>query len=250
MVQYYFDGPVLDVKIKPHGNSKLSKPFFRTSETTKEHLKQLSSSRMPSEVVSLATSEQGGEVYAKSASCLPRDSTQIKNFRRSHKVASGVTDVLYAVMMECKLAQGKADSFIRDVKAAPEPMAVLFFDWQLQDLERFCTDNSNFTILCVDTTFNLGEFYVTPTVYRHLMLEDTEGRHPAIMGPILIHQQSKFSSFNYFFSTLISANKQLRNVLAVGTDGDEALVQAVQTNFPYAKQLRCFIILKRTLKRS
>ena len=86
--------------------------------------------------------------------------------------------------------------------------------WQffslIGDLERLFTDNSNFTIriLC----------------YRHLMLED---RHPAIMGPILIHQQSKFSSFNYFFSILISANKQLRNVLAVGTDGDESICQAV-----------------------
>ena len=68
-------------------------------------------------------------------------------------------------------------------------------------------------MLSVDTTFNLGDFYVTPTEYRHLMLEDAQsGKHPAIIGPVLVHQQLKFSSFNYFFSTLVSANKQLRDV--------------------------------------
>ena len=85
-------------------------------------------------------------------------------------------------------------------------------------------------IICcvsVDTTFNLGDFYGTPTTYRRLRLEDAQsGKHPAIIGPVLVHQQLKFSSFNYFFSTLVSANKQLRHILAVGSDGNEALVQA------------------------
>ena len=37
-------------------------------------------------------------------------------------------DALHAVMLECKLAQGKADAFAWDVKAAPEPMAVCYSD--------------------------------------------------------------------------------------------------------------------------
>ena len=37
MIQYYFDGPEVEIKIKPHGNSKLASPFFRTSESAKKH---------------------------------------------------------------------------------------------------------------------------------------------------------------------------------------------------------------------
>ena len=230
MVQYFFDGPVVPVKFKPHGNSKSNKPFFRTAESTKRHLRELTTKHTPSEVVSLATAEEGGEIYARGASCLPRDRMQIKNFKRQN--ATTEENVLYSVMLECKLAQGKSEAFVRDVKAAPEPMAVLFNDWQLNDLERFCTNNHSFSVLSVDTTFILGDFYVTPTTYRHLMLVDAQsGKHPAVIGPVLVHQQMKFSSFNYFFSTLVSANKQLRHVLAVGSDGDEALVQAL-SQFP------------------
>ena len=120
---------------------------------------------------------------------------QIKNFKRQN--ATTEENVLYSVMLECKLAQSKSEAFVRDVKAAPEPMAVLFNDWQLNNLERFCTNNHSFSVLSVDTTFNLGDFYVTPTTYRHLMLADVQsGKHPAVIGPVLVHQQMKFSSFN------------------------------------------------------
>ena len=89
---------------------------------------------------------------------LPRNRQQISNIRRSH--CAHDKNVLYSVMLECKLTQGKDNAFVRDVKAAP-PQSILFFDWQLRDMERFLTDNRQFGVLTVDTTFNLGEFYMT-----------------------------------------------------------------------------------------
>ena len=152
-------------------------------------------------------------------------------------------------MLECKLAQGKSEAFVCDVKSAPEPMAVVFYDWQLNNLERFCTNNHSFSVLGIDTTFSLGDFYVIPTTYRYLMLEDAQsGKHPAIIGPVLVHKQLKFPSFNYFLSTLVSANKQLCHVLAVGSDGDEALVQVLSHNFPFAQQLRCFCHFEKNVR--
>ena len=40
---------------------------------------------------------------------------------------------------------------------------MLTFDWTLSDLERFCTNPRNHTVLSVDPTFNLGTFHVTIT---------------------------------------------------------------------------------------
>ena len=175
---------------------------------------------------------------ARGAAFLPRDRQQVANFRRSVSRTKD-DDVLYSIMMECKLAQGKNDLFVQDVKAAPEPQCILFADWQLQDLCR----------LSVDTTFNLGEFYVTPITYYHLMLEDVHtGKHPVLVGPMLVHQRMHFSTFNYFTSTLVSYNKSLRNVLAVGTDGDKNLTEALGHNFPRAIQLRCFVHFKKNVQ--
>jgi len=102
-------------------------------------------------------------------------------------------------MLQCKLAEGSADAFVRDVKAAPDPQCVLFFDWQLNDLVRFLTDDRDFSIFTADTTYNLGDFYVTPTTYQHLMLVDVlTQKHPTMAGPVLVHQQKKFLIFQLF----------------------------------------------------
>ena len=175
---------------------------------------------------------------------LPRNRQQISNVRRSH--TSHDKNVLCSVLLECKLTQGKDDAF---VKAAPSPQSVLFFDWQLRDIERFLTNNHQFGILTVDTTFNLGEFYVTVVSYPQLMLQDVRtGKHPTMIGSVLIHQQTDFPSFNYFAAILISYNKKLRNALCFGTDGDKALVEVFAHNFPCALQLRCFIHFKKNVQ--
>ena len=151
-------------------------------------------------------------------------------------------------MLQCKSSEGSADAFVRDVKAAPDPQCVMFFNWQLQDLVRFLTNDKVFGIFTADTTYNLGEFYVTPTTYKHLMLVDvTTQKHPTMAGPILVHQRKNFSSFNYFANTLVCFNKQLQHIKVFGTDGDQALIEAFSHNFSEAKQLRCFIHLKQNI---
>ena len=219
MVQYLLNGPEVEIKIKPHGNSKQHRPFFRTSESTKKRIKDVASSRTPKEAINLLTMEQGGELQAKGAASLPRDRRQIK-YARDHKQSKD-PNPLYSIMLECKLAQGKSDVFVQDVKAAPQPMCVLSSEWQLDDMVRFLTGNHRFGVLTIDTTYNLGDFYVTPLVYPHLMLEDVEtGKSPVLLGPILVHQSVDFSAFHYFASTLIGCRRDLRHLMAYGSDGD------------------------------
>ena len=63
--------------------------------------------------------------------------------------------------------------------------------WQLNDMERFLSNNHHFGVLTGDTTFNLGVFYVTVVTYPQLMLQDvTMGKHPKMVGPVLVHQQT------------------------------------------------------------
>ena len=96
------------------------------------------------------TAQRGGEVYTTGSSSVARDQMQVKNFRRTS--TSKDNNALHPIMLECKLAQGKANAYVQDVKAAPEPMAVCYSDWQIQDIKRFCTNPDEFIVLCADTT--------------------------------------------------------------------------------------------------
>ena len=81
MVQYMFDGPEMDIKMKPHGNSKTATPFFTTAKKTREHIQELATKFTPKHVVQGVTIEQGGEINAKGAAFLPRNRQQVANFR-------------------------------------------------------------------------------------------------------------------------------------------------------------------------
>ena len=238
---------MIEIKVKPHGNSKSITPFIRTSESAQQRIQEVAMKEKPKSAVFTLTKEAGGEVEVATPSVLPRNRQQISNIRRSHNVHD--KNVLYSVMFECKLTQGSNEAFVRDVKAAPSPQCVLYFDWQLSEMERFLTNNSEFGVLTVDTTFCLGEFYVTLITYPHLMLQDVNtGKHPTMIGPALIHQETNFSSFNYLGATLSSNCKHLQNILCFGTDGDRSLVEAFGHNFPHALQLRCFIHKKKNVQ--
>ena len=193
-----------------------------------------------------ATQQCGGELDAAGMQKLPRNLHQIKNYRRSSTGKD--QNVLYSVILQCKLTDGTSDAFVQDVKAAPDPQCVMVFDWQISDLVRFLTDERKFRVFTADTTYNVGEFYVTPSTYKRLMLVDiTSKKHPTMAGPVLVHQRKHFAAFNYFASTLVSFNMKLQGLLAFGTDGDEALIEAFLHNFPFAIQLRCFLHMKRNI---
>ena len=61
------------------------------------------------------------------------------------------SDLLYSIMLECKLSQGTLSEFVQDVKAAPFSMSVMCFEWQMNDMVEFLTSNHCFGVLTVDT---------------------------------------------------------------------------------------------------
>ena len=65
---------------------------------------------------------------------------------------------------------------------------VLAYDYTLNDLSRFCTNDSKFSVLGVDPTFSLGDFDVTVTAYKHLMVSSCmDSKPPTMIGPMFVH---------------------------------------------------------------
>ena len=248
LVAYKFDGvPEHTILVRPHGNCKENKPYRRTMESTKNQLTTNLESQPPKAAINTVFHSKGGIVEAKSAGKLPRSRHQAYYLKKklqqkeimdsvghglSPHSTKGMHDMLYVVMKQCKNAE-KDDRFVQDVVCAPEPMAVLATEQQLVDMERFCCDPYQFSIFSVDPTFNLGEFSVTPTVFKNFILEDTKTHNsPTVLGPLLVHYHKTFRTYNYFFSILIGLRSSLRSIQAVGTDGEKALSGALTECYP------------------
>ena len=158
-----------------------------------------------------------------------------------------IRDPLFMVMEQSKLC---GDKFVRVVTASPEPMCILATDNQLDDLVRFGTNPLLFSILSIDPTFCLGDFSVTCIAYRQFLVVDRHsGQSPIMLGPVLVHQKKTFETYHFFFSSLIGMRPFLDNILAIGTDGEQALITAFQKQFRFAIHLRCFRHLKQNISR-
>ena len=211
----------------------------------------------PKHAVSEVSRSIGGGAGASSVAELPRNRQQSSDCCRklfSTKQSPQFADPLLPVMIMCKENKGASSDpslrFVRIVTNSPEPMAVLAFDWTLADLERFCLNPLNHTVLSVDPTFNLGSFHVTVTTYKHPMLEyrHKSRSHPVMLGPLFIHQRKTFATYHFFFSQLVGLRPALCDIQSYGTDGEKALEEALGTQFRDGTHLRCFLHFRGNLE--
>ena len=126
------------------------------------------------------------------------------------------------------------------------PSVILYTEQQIQDIKRFCCVEGG-TVLGFDKTFNLGEFHVTPSVYKNLSVVRREtNENPICFGPIYIHGNSTMKSYSKFMQS-ISVNltdSELSN-LTIGSDDEQSMKNAVKRSFPAATQVLCTRHLKK-----
>ncbi|CAG2188668.1 unnamed protein product [Mytilus edulis] len=135
--------------------------------------------------------DAGGMKHVSSPLELPRNTKQIYNVKQTQKsaVAGKDRDSMFQLIKACKDQQSLADPYIRVVQCAPEFCCICSSDLQLMEMDMFLTNPSECTIMGIDPTFNLGEFVVTPIVYKNLkLIHRRTGECPTFLGPVLIHQ--------------------------------------------------------------
>lgn len=68
-----------------------------------------------------------------------------------------------------KSQENLTEKFVREVRCAPEFTVFMASERQDKEMQKYCTNAKTFSIMGVDTTFNIGAFYVTFTTYRNIM---------------------------------------------------------------------------------
>ena len=74
----------------------------------------------------------------------------------------------------------------------------------------------------------------------YFVIAKRTGKHPVFCGPTLVHFKKDFATYHHLSSSIIGARPNLCNVLALGTDGEEALINAFKAQMWDALiHLRC-----------
>ena len=162
MIQYSFTENEHNVSVEKHGSSKENVPYRRTFPSTLNALKKESESKLPKRAVHSISEAAGGIEKAIGAGALPRNRRQASYCRSILKETnssqvSADSEALYRVILMCKENEGGKNEFVRHVSCAPQNLisCVLYSDWQLADLKRFCASNVfGVNIMGVDPTFD------------------------------------------------------------------------------------------------
>ena len=235
----------------PHGNAKTLKKMYRqTCQSTIVKLREATVGMKPK-----AASEHVRKTLSSAANApeIPKNYNQAAYARRSHtpkvfQSVSSCTDALTNAIYKCKKP---GDNFVKEVRSAPEAVAVFGTDTQFNDVMRFCAApmQSQASILCVDLTFNLGDFYVTTTSYKNPMLLNKQGKHPIHIGPMQLQHRKLKQSYQYFGSALKRFNPKISELKIYGTDNEKNLTDAFAVEFPIATNLQCFRHFKKCIER-
>ena len=174
IIQYIFDGEEHPFAVLPHRDArKRAASYKQTAKSVRESLFEALSLSSPKEALFSVSSFAGGYLSAKSSASLPRNYRQAVNMKASSKVKSeqgcqSTKSVLADLMEQCKRTMNNhSKAFIWKVEAAPEPMCIIGTEKSFSELIRSCCTGpqGQHSVLCIDPTFDLGEFAFTPTSF-------------------------------------------------------------------------------------
>ena len=115
----------------------------------------------------------------------------------------------------------------------------------IRDIERAFTEDKKPNIISYDTTFNLGDFYVSSLIVKHPLFEEM----PAIPVAIMLHHRRTKQVHEAFLREVLDAFPILNSgkILFV-SDREVGIVNAAKEVLPNAKRAFCWNHIKEDVK--
>ena len=212
----------------PHGNEKnnCDCPYTRTCSSVLQDIKASSSLNTPSKVYKAAVTN-----LPASSSHLPvlqpRNHKQVENYRRKHLQNQRIShDSLYSLH---QIAYGEPD-FIHSIHTFPDFVCVLGQQAILDELDRvLMIQTSSPQLLSYDTTFQLGDFYISVLNFKHTIFREA----PVIPAIFMLHERKYQQCHEDFFKyclKLIPSLKHCRHPIV--TNEERGIVNAISNCLP------------------
>ena len=196
-------------------NPQTKKPFILTASSTRRSTEAKVKHPMgPSAIYDKVFEEAGGMIEVEAVSNVPRNIKQVKNTRAKLKRISSDEDEFYPLLA---LGRDTAGLCIKGLQWTPSPRVVYVEEWQMAEIVENCCQPDSASVLSIDTTFNVGQFYITSTTYQNpKFINQRTGKFVNVTGPALFHVRQDETQFLFFCNTLLEANYEFEKVRFVG----------------------------------
>ena len=227
-------------KNMPHGNRKRNnRPHKRSKPSLMKTIKS-QNDKAPKVVFDSMKSDNPNSLV--NGISVPRNTRQIKNIqadiRRDCKLSH---DSLYAL----HLLVDHLENYILSIKTAPDLEVIVGNNDVFEEFKRVLMLKDETVSIYYDTTFCLGDFYVSTLSFQHLMFKEK----PIIPIAFMIHER-KFQKCHEQLIDLVKSRVPKLNSkhVCIITDREVGIINAFKNILPNAQVLLCWNHIFRDLK--
>ena len=227
----------------PHGNVKKNpeRDYVRTCPSTLRNLEMACSSSTASKVYKAAVTKSSLPTHL--SVLQPRNDKQIENLQIKQLQQKRIShDSLYNLH---ELAFD-VPNFIHSIRTFPDLVCIFGQKEILEEFDKVLVlTTTSPQLLSYDTTFKLGDFYMSVLCFRHVLFKES----PVIPAAFLLHER-KFEEYHKEFLSICKKMVQsLKSATCpLVTDEERGIVNAVAEVFPQIPQLRCWNHIIRDVK--
>ena len=219
-----------------HGNSKSCRKFVRTCPSVMCTLDIQCSKSTTSNVYRHSITNTSKSIPSTHIPVLePRNSQQVENVRnRKSKEKRISNDSLY------NLHEIAIDipSFVHKIETYPDMVCVCGWKEILDEFEKvLLLQSPSPQMLSYDTTFQLGDFYISALVFRHTLFQEA----PIMPALFLLHERKFQQCHQQLFKEAIKHVPALKTVKhPIVTDEEKGIVNAVEDCLPNIVRVHCW----------
>ena len=223
-----------------HGNQKDQRhgDYRRTLPSVLRHIESNSTAQPMTMYREMTTKTKTTGPYQGVAN--PRNTGQIRNVTKTVRKKNRIShDQLYNVI---QLGYHLQD-FLKELTIFPDLCCIVAVDDILNDFNKALIVKSDEPLLVsYDTTFDLGDFFVSVLVYKHVMFQ----RGNIIPVAFMIHDRRSGELHDRFFRTIKSLVPNLsKGTPVIVTDREPGIAKALKNYLSNCKHVFCWNHIKR-----
>ena len=233
-----------DYQPEPHGNSKSrNRGYIRTCPSVIAEIKKSVNIR-PAATYHKMVNDVGHGHIAHEAVNKPKNRKQVENAVQTQKNKNKIShDAIY----NANWIAHELHDFIYEIRTFPELVFFMAHPDIISDFNKLLMMKSNEQLYCVyDTTFQLGDFYITVVCFRHILFEN----NPFIPLAFLLHGKKLQFNHEDFITSLSRRIPNLKKSnIPIIVDREKGITNAFEAVLPNINVLHCWNHLKSDLKR-
>jgi len=229
----------------PHGNSTSNtRVFTRTAPSVLRNIKDIKDKEPSVVYKNLQTESAVPNVLQRVLK--PRDMKQVRNAQHNVRQQSRISkDTLYNIH---ELAY-HLDEFVWKIETYPDLLIVIGLKSIVDEFNRFIDVNLENSgtkqYFSYDTTFEIGDFFLTPFIFRHILFEGS----PLVPLAYMIHERRQQNAHSIFVKLLKEKCPAInRTKVPLILDREKAMTNAFQQGLPNLDILYCWNHLRRDVK--